>query len=342
MRKFLLLFFGLMALLGGPAFAEYEPPPLAGRWVVDTAKMLNVRQQETLANMLREIEIKTGGSGKGAQVAILIVREPQGDIVVSGSDTIRAWRLGQAGYGSEGKSNGVVIMIATGRGQKGEVLGKPQVGVSVGNGFPMLGPALLGNTVEKHFSQGSGKSSFNGSLQGLVKDVAELVYKASKVTSEAPVPKEASPHKRGESDLKIGLFALATLLSGVFGAILHRRGRLLRYWFGGTLGGSSWVALGTSLGVAGVTLGILGAAGYILAYLLSKLFRRVDSFPDFWWWNTSGGSGGSDGGGLRGGGGESSGSGGSYEPDGAFFDSLPDLPSPPSDCGPPDISGCDC
>lgn len=324
----------LIAFWGTNAYA-LDPPPNYGQWVVDNAKVFSKLQRYELSHKLRVIQRKTGGEGKGAQVAILTMKSLEGDDIKDFAvRAIRAWKLGAAGRGSMGKSNGVLILIVKDSGQ---------VRIEVGTGVEgVLNDGKVGQIIRDRFGSGTAATAINAT-RAAVEDVAAELYKEYGVTASATEDQDPSPSgmEKGNGDRRLIFFGLSILIAGILGAIFHRRRRMLRYWFGGVLGGSSWYLVAASYALTGMILGAIVVFGYVLGYFLAAFFRHggdgwlFDPFPRYY-------GGGSGGGGLHGGGGDAAGGGADGIADSGLFDGAGDALSnaaPTGDC--PGLDGCD-
>jgi uncharacterized protein len=335
MRKLLTALIAVIALWGSNAYA-LDPPPNYGQWVVDNAKLFTRAQRLKLSYDLRSIQRKSGGAGEGAQVAVLTMKSLEGDDIKDFAlRTFRAWELGAHGAGSQGKSNGVLILIVKDSGQ---------VRIEVGTGLEgALNDGTVRLIIRNRFGSGLSTNAIDAT-RAAVSDIASKIYAEYRVTDSAEVdaePEKAEP-ERINGDARLILFGVSIFIAGILGAVFHRRRRMLRYWFGGVVGGTSWGLIAASYTLSGLALAGVAALGYILGYFLAALFRHggdgwlFDPFPRFY------GVGGSGSEGLHGGGGDAAGGGADGMADAGLFDGAGDALSnavPAGDC--PTMDGCD-
>ena len=325
-----------LAMFWGSCANALDPPPNYGRWVIDNAKSLSRNESAKITEKLQAIQRETGGSGKGAQVAVLTVKSLDGDDIKDFAlRTSLAWKLGGKRRGSQVLSGGVLILV---------VKDTAQVRIEVGTGLEgALTDARTSLLIREHFARGAGKT-IGVALRAMIDEIAKDIRREYNVQPSA-VSEPLSPEsEKKNGDARLILFGLATLVAGVFGAVFHRRRRFLRYWFGGVLGGISWFGVATLYAFAGYILGGIVLVGYVLGYLLSAIFRHggdgwlFDPFPRYY----GGGGSGQGGEALRGGGGDFAGGGADGGADPGLFDGVGEAVSnisPPGDC--PDLGGCD-
>lgn len=345
MKRLLLAFIALCALWGH-AFAD-PPVPRSNRgaWVVDNAKVLSYAEKERLSDLLEKLWKDTGGRGKGVQFAIITEHGLAGDSVTYGMNVLRQWKLGTAGYSSDGKNQGMVLAYITGRDVKGTRLGAPQYGLALGDGlYVKLGGGNTAPSLEPYFGPRSTAKSVGEAMEKAVLALGTQIkpgFAGVGTREHRPVTEERKAEIRVIGYLL--LFTLMAVVSGWIGSILHRRRKLFRYWFGGGLGGSSFAGTAYAIGLMLPVIIGLGVVGYIAGYFIAKLLRqRVysngsgsgDSGVHFWYCGGGDSGGGGARAGLHGEGGTGSGAG-----HGGSGADLPSTSSGPSSCDGP--SGCD-
>lgn len=276
----------LALLISGTAQAEVAVPVLTKR-VTDLTSTLDAGQRQLLENKLSAFE-----SGKGSQIAVLIVPTTQPETIDQyGIRVVEAWKLGRKGV-----DDGVLLLIA-----KDDRKLRIEVGYGLEGALSdVTAKRIVSDVISPHFKN---QDFYGGIDAGL-----DSIFKV--VSGEALPP--PSPASRDDSGVDIGsTFGLAFLVFFIGNIVLRQWLGLLPSGMvvGGVIGALVWFAM-LSLFWAG-----LAAAG---AFLLSLLFGAGrggggSSFPTGW-------GGGSGGGWSSGGGGDFGGGGGGFGGGGASGD----------------------
>lgn len=269
-RRLLLL---LALLLCGTAQAEVDVPKLSQR-VTDLTGTLDAGQKQLLENKLKAFE-----SGKGSQIAVLLVPTTQPETIEQfGIRVAEAWKLGRKGV-----DDGVLLLVA-----KDDRMMRIEVGYGLEGALnDATAHRIVSEIITPYFKRGEIYPGIDAGVDAIVKVIA----------GEALPP----PSRQGQPDFDASnTFELVFLIFFIGNIVLRQWLGLLPSGLvvGGLIGALVWFAV-TSLFWAGLAT--------VVAFLLSLLFGSSrgggSSFPTGW-------GGGSGGGGSFGGGGFSGGGGG--------------------------------
>jgi uncharacterized protein len=252
--------------------------------VLDEAHLLSYSEQRDLRKSLRVIEKDTG-----AQVAVLTVKSLEGDDLKGFAlNVARKWALGQ-----RGKNNGVLVLYA----QDQNAL-RIEVGTGLEGALP---DGKAGDIVRAFRKDLVDKKGYAKAFGTVVEEISNIVYKEADVSVKSTIEEGKN---MGSSDKSFFLYGLATLLSGILGAVFWSK--TLRYVPGGLLGSASWAFIGYHL-VGPDAVIALALLGFVVTIIVSFFLRHGGDTFGIW---PGPGSGGGDGiGGMGSGGGDFAGGG---------------------------------
>jgi uncharacterized protein len=268
----------LALLLCGTAQAEVDVPVLKQR-VTDLTGTLDAGQKQLLENKLKAFE-----SGKGAQIAVLLVSTTQPESIEQfGIRVAEAWKLGRKGV-----DDGVLLLVA-----KDDRMMRIEVGYGLEGALnDATAHRIVSEIITPYFKRGEMYPGIDAGVDAIVK-----------VIGGEALPPRSRP-SRPDFDAS-NTFELVFLIFFIGNIVLRQWLGLLPSGLvvGGAIGALVWFAV-TSLFWAGLAT--------VVAFLLSLLFGSNrgggSSFPGGWGGGSGGGWG--SGGGSFGGGGFSGGGGG--------------------------------
>ncbi|MBU1425930.1 MAG: YgcG family protein [Gammaproteobacteria bacterium] len=279
-KKWRLAIFVLLAwLLCGTAQAEVDVPVLKQR-VTDLTGTLDAGQKQLLENKLKAFE-----SGKGSQIAVLMLPSTQPETIEQfGIRVADAWKLGRKGV-----DDGVLLLIA-----KDDRKLRIEVGYGLEGALnDATAKRIVSEIITPYFKSGEFYAGIDAGVSAIIK-----------VVEGEPLPppaQRASPQSGSDAD-SLGNMLGAGFIIFILGNIILRQmlGRLPSGLIvGGVIGVLAWVILSS------LALAIFAALVAFVFSLIFGLSGRGSSFPGGW-----GGGGWGSGGGSFGGGGFSGGGGG--------------------------------
>jgi uncharacterized protein len=276
----IMCFFLLALLLSGIAQAEVVVPVLSQR-ITDLTGTLDAGQKQSLENKLKAFE-----SGKGSQIAVLLVPTTQPETIEQfGIKVAEAWKLGRKGV-----DDGVLLLIA-----KDDHKLRIEVGYGLEGALnDATAKRIVSDVISPYFKRGEFYPGIDAGVNAIIKIVEGEPL--------PPTTQRASTGSTGADSDGLGSVLGIGFIIFMIGNILLRQmlGKLPSGLIvGGLIGALAWVTLLSLAWAIAVAL---------VAFVFSLLFGlngRGSSFPSGW-----GGGGGSFGGGDFGGGGGSFGGGG--------------------------------
>jgi uncharacterized protein len=275
----------ILTLLACMVAQALEVPQLRTR-VNDYAAMLSPATVQDLEAKLADLE-KTDST----QIAVLTIPGLEGQVIEEFSIKVaESWKIGQ-----KGKDNGAILLIAR---------DDRKIRIEVGRGLEgkltdLLAGRIIRNEITPRFKAGDFDGGVNAGVVAIIGTVrGEYV----------PGPEDGDGESGGEGHMVLTMLVIFFFLVIMFGSY----SKIL----GGATGGLGLAASGAMAlpGTGLIGLGIFGAVGFLLGFLLSLRISRSSGGRGFFGSYTGGGysSGGSSSfGGFSGGGGSFGGGGAS-------------------------------
>jgi len=293
------LIFTILFLFALPATAYYNPGAPAG-FVNDFAGVIDSATKQNLEQKLVAFEKETSN-----EISVVTVKNLGGDYIENFAEKLfKEWGIGksaQGGPASDGKDNGILILVA---------VEDRKMRIEVGYGLE----GALTDAQSNWIINNEMKPAFQAGNYGAGIDLA--VDKIITATKGEYVPADAGENE-GSGSWDWG-FIFWLIIGGFMwlGAVL---GRSKSWWAGGVIGAVAGVIIALIWGFfwlgAGSIIG-LTVFGLLFDFIVSKNYHAAKSAgKNLPWWFGGGGFGGGSGGGGFGGfggfGGGMSGGGGS-------------------------------
>ena len=200
---------------------EMDLPEYRG-YVNDFAEVLSQQEEETMTNLIRELQQKTT-----AEVAVVTVHSVAPyDLNLYAVKLFEKW-----GIGVKGKDNGVLILIA---------LKEHEVRIEVGYGLEgILTDGLTGEIIRKYMIPSFKKGDYGkGTVAGTMAVVVQVAKEYHVKITGLPETPETGEQQEPESDLHAMLEFMFTLLFLIL--LFGWKTGLLSYFFFGPRGGGYW------------------------------------------------------------------------------------------------------
>lgn len=236
-----LLALALMLLLAATHAQDFVPVPPLQKRVTDKVGMLTENQRDTLENVLKEYEARTG-----SQIAILLVSKTEPEAIEQYSIRVfDAWKLGRKGV-----DDGVLLVVA-----RNNPPSLRRLRIEAGRGVQgsltdAQSKRILQDVIAPHFRQ----NDFYG---GLTAGVAAITSLLDKEQFPAPESKAAAPQEDDKTDYSLILFFVFMILFMMLSRAQSRRYARHRHGWGRAAPG---VILGGGYGSGG--FGGFGGGGF--------------------------------------------------------------------------------
>ncbi|MDD5623228.1 MAG: TPM domain-containing protein [Candidatus Peribacteraceae bacterium] len=273
-RTLLSALLGLLITLGfAVSVASAFDVPANDGYVTDTVGLLTQDEKTSIVSVLKAYQDQTSN-----QIAVLIIDSLQGETIADVAVEVgRKW-----GVGTKENDNGILLLIAytdrkvflaTGYGLEGAV---PDI----------VAKGIIDEEITPRFREGKYAEGILACIEALQKHIG------GEYTADRYVSKSSEG-----GGFAVFLFFLGIIAFQWLSAFLART---KSWWLGGVIG----VVIGLVLTIALAwwwSIFLLGVAGLILDFVVSKNFRGQGRRRSRWWKGGGWGSGGSFGGGSSGG-----------------------------------------